>query len=435
MTTWRLFDGAGGRPGNGPATGTAFAGSYIAGNMFCVSQGGKWLTGYFWWVAASGQDTAPVGGFKFALWQLATSSTGVLVPGSVVSIASLTAGQWNFVPLPTPLLLAPSASNSYGSVYLAAIGYTAAAGFPSTQNVFGLGDPFANGIVNGPLIAPSSHYVGSTQDAGNAFAWTKPQCPFSTAGSDPSVIMPGSNDADDNLWIDIQISDQAPAGATFRAFPNMPQFVDPGSGAQATAFTLGLQFSVSQACQLKKIWHWSPSGATVLPTRCGLWNVGTQTEVAGSDNSSPTWSGAAGSGWISVSYASGPTLAAGTQYKVSTFTSDNVDPWFQAFPSWWGGAPGPFSSGFTQGPLTIPGNAAASPGQNSWNQGIAWTYPNTSTNPEYDAVDVELLPIAAPSTPAAVLFPQMTDSTFTPATGGWPQLGYAMAGGMRWYPA
>jgi hypothetical protein len=86
---------------------------------------------------------------------------------------------------------------------------------------------------------------------------------------------------------------------------------------------------------------------------------------------------------------------------VSTFTSDNVDPWFLASANWWGGSPGPFTSGIAQGPLTTPGNASASPGQNSWNQGITWTYPATSTNPEFDGIDVEVTPVpAAPQRPA-----------------------------------
>lgn len=403
------MDGLSGRPGNGPGTGTAYSGNYIAGTMFDVTSGGLWFTGYYWWIAASGQDTAPAGGFKFALWQLSDASLGILVPGSVTTVGSLTAGQWNFVPLSTPLLLTPCAGNSYGAVYLAAIGYVAAAGFPSSTHQFGSGNTYSAGITNGPLVAPSSHYTGSTQDAGNAFGWTKPQCPFTTTSADPSSVMPASNDLDDNLWIDVQVSDQAPANASYRTFPNSPAFVVPGFGAQASAYTLGLQFSVSQACQLTRIWHYSPPGSTVLPARCGLWDVNSQTEVAGSDNSSPSWSGAAGSGWISCTYSGGPTLTANTPYKVSTFTSDNVHAWFLASAGWWGGSPGPFTSGIVHGPLTTPGNAATAQGQNSWNQGITWTYPatgnlTTGASPENDGVDVEVTPLATVSQPPAFAY-------------------------------
>lgn len=396
MTTYRLLDGAAGRPGVGssgtqpPAAGSAFAGAYIAGTMFDVTQGGLWFQGYYWWVAVSGQDTAPAGGFKCALWQLSSGSAGIVVPGSVVTQATMQQG-WNFIPVPTPLLLTPCFSDSWGSVYLAAIGYTAAAGFPNTKNQFGATEPYSGGITNGPLRGPSSS--GGTAAAGRLFSWVKPQMPFTTAGSDPSTIMPAQNDVDDILWIDAQVSDQAPAGATYRTFPNSPAFVVPGSGAQALAYTLGLQFSVSQLSKLTRIWHYSPPGVTILPNRCGLWNVATQQEVAGSDNQAPTWSGAAGSGWVSTTYANGPLLHPGTNYKVSTFTNDNIDTWFLASASWWGGSPGPFTNGITQGPLVVPGNSGASPGQDSWNQSPTWTYPNTSTNPEFDGLDVEITPV------------------------------------------
>jgi hypothetical protein len=368
-------------------------------------------------VAASGQDTAPSGGFKFALWQINTASTGLLVAGSVISQPTMVAG-WNYVPLSTPLLLTPCFNNSHGAIYEAAVGYTAGLGFPSTAHQFGSGNPYSAGITNNNLVAPSSN-TGSA-GAGAFWAWTRYQAPYSTAGNDPSTIMPGVNDVDDNLWLDVQVQDTAPVSPTptYRTFPNSPAFVVPGTSAQNQAYTLGLQFSVSQTCTLTRIWHYSGSGATVLPTRCGLWNVSTSTEVVGSDNSSPTWSGAAGSGWVSVTYASGPTLSPGVNYKVSTFTSDNTDPWFLASDHWWGGSPGPFTSGITQGPLVVPGTASASPGQDSWNLGIVWTYPNTSTSPEFDGLDVEVtpaggVPLTGSITSVSTLAGTLTSTTLT----------------------
>jgi len=387
MTTTRLFPTT-----SGPASATPYSGPYVAGITFDVITGGQWFEGYWWWVCASGQDTAA--GQKFALWQLISGSSGSVVPGSVVTAGAFTPGQWNFVPVATPLLLAPCAADSYGAVYLAATGKMITTGFPQITAQFGSGDPYSAGIVNGPLVAPSSS--GGSAPAGGAFGWTKPQMPFSVAGSDPSVIMPGTNDSDAFLGMDVQVSTVAPAGATYRAYPNMPAFVVPGSSAQASAYTLGLEFTLSQPCALTRIWHYSPSGSSVLPSRCGIWDVATQTEVAGTDNQSPSWSGAAGSGWVSCDYTlSGVVLAANTAYKVSTFTSNNSAAWFMACANWWGGSPGPFSSGVTQGPLTFPGNSGATPGQDSWNQGTTWTYPATSTNPEYDGVDVEVAPVVS----------------------------------------
>jgi hypothetical protein len=389
------MDGASGRPGSGPSSGTAYSGPLIVGTMFCVTEGGQWFEGYWWWVPGTNGDTAS--GQVFCLWQLASASTGMIVPGSTVTAGALTPDAWNFIPVSTPLLLSPSSGNSYGAVYNAATGKTFTSGFPETKNQFGSGDPYSAGIVNGPLAAPSSS--GGSAAAGSAFSWTKPQCPFSTSSSDPTSAMPGQNDNDANLWLDIQVTDQAPSGASYRAFPNAPEFVVPGSSAQSAAYTLGLHFELTQESALTRIWHYSPAGVTVLPSRCAIWDAATQTEVAGTDNSSPAWSGAAGSGWVSCDYtSSGVTLATGTEYVVSTFTADNTDPWFLASASWWGGSPGPFSGGITQGPLEILANSAATPGNDSWHEGTTWTYPATSTNPEYDGLDVEVTPQSAPVT-------------------------------------
>ena len=399
MTTYRLMDGASGRPGVGssgtqpPASGTAYSGNYLAGLVFKVTSGSLWLSGYHWYVAASGQDTNPAGGTKFALWQIWGNSQQTFVPGSTVTSGTLTAGAWNFVALATPLLLAQ------GAVYEAAIGYVAASGFPLTANQFGASQPYSAGITNGPLHA----YGSSTGSDPTPF--TRVQMPFSTAGNDPAVIMPGLNDLNDILWLDVQVTDVAPASPRYRIFPNMPGATLTG-GSQSLAYTLGMQFSLSQSCTLQKIWHYSSPGSTVLPTRCAIWAVSGQTVVSGTDNTSPSWkkpdgtAASAGVGWIYVDYsASGVTLAPSTNYKVSTFTNDNVDPWFGATTGYWTSG-GNGSAGLAQGPLTAPNSAGASPGQNSWNTGITWTYPNTSTSPENDWIDVEVAPVvSAPSPP------------------------------------
>lgn len=393
MTLFRLMDGLAGRPGVGssgtqpPAAPTAFTGNYIAGLVFQVTSWGLWFPGYWWWVPGTGGQTTT--GQKFALWQVTGAGAGTLVPGSVVTAGALTAGQFNFVPLATPLAL------SSGVVYQAATGYVSAAGFPQNKNQFGAANPYAAGITSGPLMAYSS-LTGSAQVPSG---WL-PQEPFTTGAADPSVAMPTLNDADDLLWLDVQVSTVAPAGATYRAFPSMPVASLAGGGPQSLAYTLGMQFSLSQPCVLDRIWHYSPPTSTVLPTRCGIWNVAGQTEVAGTDNSAPAWSGAAGSGWVSCDYTgAGVTLNAGVNYKVSTFTADNVDVWFGTTTNYFSTGPG--AAGITAGPLTLPSNASASPGQASWNQGITWTYPNTSTSPENDWIDVEVTPAAAPPVTAA----------------------------------
>lgn len=61
-----------------------------------------------------------------------------------------------------------------------------------------------------------------------------------------------------------------------------------------------------------KVWVSSPSGCTGLPDTVGLFDLDASTSVF--EDTSPSWSGAAGSGWISHTPASPPTLTPGTNY-------------------------------------------------------------------------------------------------------------------------
>lgn len=391
MTDYSLFGSA----VPGPPSVVSYTGPYGAGVLFSVTSGGKWLKAYRWWVASSGQDTAA--GQKFALWQVNSQGlTPKLVAGSEVTAGALAPG-WNEIPLPSPLLLTPGAQQAYGAVYCAVTGYTAARGFPEAKNQFGSGDPLGAGVASGPLTGYSS--TGGSLPAGGAQNWGKPQQPFMLS-ADPAAAMPTANDSDAFLGMDVLVSDTPPSGAqSWRGFPNSPLFVVQGVSAQAMAYTIGLHFMLSQPCALTRIWHYSPPGSTILPSRCAIWDESTQTVVAGTDRQSPAWSGPAASGWVSCDYTtSGVTLQPGKEYVASVFTSDNTSPWFLAEASFWGGDPGPFSDGIAQGPLTLLGNASAHPGQDSWAQSPVWQWPGTSTNPEFDGLDVEVTPVAASGT-------------------------------------
>lgn len=416
MTTYRLMDGASGRPGVGssgtvpPSAGTSYSGSYLAGLVFQVTSGGLWFEGYWWWVPATTSQTTAQ---KFCLWQVDGSASGTLVPNSTVTSGTLTAGAWNFVALATPLLLPP------GIIYTAATGFVSTTGFPDTQGQFGSGDPYSAGITNGPLSAYSS-YGGSAAVPGD---W-QPQQPFSTGFSDPTAAMPGTNDADDLLWLDVQVSDTPPSGATYRTWPNMPVPIGISVPNTSNDYTLGMEFSVSQACTLKKIWHYSPTGSAVLPSRCGIWNVSTTTEVSGTDNSSPAWkdpsgsTASAGDGWVYCDYSSaGVTLSSGVNYKVSTFYgASTTNKWLAVTTGYWTSG-GPGASGFTAGPLSVPNSAGASPGQDSWNNGSTWTYPATSSSPENDWIDVEVAPSGGTSHTATASL-TVTPSLSAPRTRG-----------------
>ena len=388
MATYRLMDGASGRPGNGPSSPAAYSGNFLAGVLFSPLTEMLWLNGYYFWVCNTGQSTAAQ---TFCLWNRYSTSQQVLVPNSTVTSGTLTAGAWNYVPLAAPIQIAPAA------LYVAATGWVTTTGggtgFPVTNNQFGSGNPYTGGITNGPLTAWSDTGGGNTWAGGTAANYNLDQGLFSVAGSDPTVNMPngGSNSA--NFWVDVLVSDAAPGGysGSYRVWPNM---TDVGNYALDTAnnFTLGMEFSLSQACTINNVWFYSPATVTQLPTEIGVYQVSNTTLVA--SNNSPSWSGAAGSGWISAPLSG--TLAAGTKYKVAILNGAGSPAiWNAAVASYWSTGYG--GSGLTAGPITVYSNAGAdSPGQESYNLGASMTYPNTNAGPYSYGLDIEVTPQVTP---------------------------------------
>ena len=262
--TYRLFPST-----NGPSSAVAYSGSFLAGLVFQVTTGATWLDGFWWWVCPDGQPTSPQ---KFALWALYSVDTGVLVPEATVTSGPLTPGQWNYVPLAPPVPLAP------GACYNVCTGFSG--DFPDTNNEFGAGDPYSAGIVNGPLSAFSD------QSGSLPAPFMMPQGVFSVAGTDPTLNMPTVGYQSANFWMDLQVLTAPPAGTSYRLWPSYPRL--PGVASITTVgYTLANEFLLSQSCSLDSIWFYSGPGATALPTRCAIWDVGTQAEVAGTDNSSP----------------------------------------------------------------------------------------------------------------------------------------------------
>ena len=367
--TYRLFASV-----NGPATPVSYSGPFMCGVVFEVTTGGCWLDGYWWWVCPSGQSTAAQ---KFTLWCMYDGpDNGSLVPNTTVTSGTLTAGQWNFVPLPAPVPLA------IGATYVAATGFTG--GFPDTNNQYGSGDPYAKGIVNGPLTAYSD------ASGSNPSPFNTAQAVFSVASTDPTTLMPIYGSSTCNFWMDLQVDTNPPAGTSYRLWPGYPTV--PGAADSDTeGYTLGTEFLLSESCTLDNIWFYSASAAAALPTRCAIWNVSSQSEVSGTDNSSPAWSGAAGSGWVACAYT-GVTLPAG-DYKVSVFYGGGSR-WYRATNGYWGTA-GPGGSGIVAGPVSAPSTSAAtSPGQSTYNF-ATWAYPQTwssSGGGENYWLDVEVTP-------------------------------------------
>ena len=365
--TYRLFANV-----NGPATPVSYSGPFVSGVVCTVTSGACWLDGYWWWVCPSGQSTAAQ---EFTLWCMYDGpDSGSLVPNSTVTSGALIAGQWNFVQLPSPLPLA------IGATYVAATGFTGS--FPNTNSQFGSGDPYADGITSGPLLAYSDG-TGSRPSPFNTA-----QSVFSAASDDPTALMPIYGSSAANFWMDVQIDTNPPTGTSYRLWPGYPSV--PGhTSSETAAYTLGTEFTLSESCALDNIWFYSGSNAAALPTRCAIWDVGSQTEVSGTDNTSPSWSGAAGSGWVSCAY-SGVTLPAG-DYKAAVFYGGGSE-WYQSTSAYWSTGIG--ANGITAGPVTAPGAAAAtSPGQSTFKSGT-WGYPQSyaPVGGENYWIDVEVTP-------------------------------------------
>lgn len=387
MTSYRLWSST-----SGPDAADSYTpgSAFISGLVFCVT-GEAWFEGYWWWVASGGspaQGTSPV---KCALWNAYTNTTGTLVPGSVATSDTLIAGQWNWIPLasPIPLSLGGSSGMSppvnggdtgYGmGVYIAAIGCNGP--FPDTTNYWGASpDPGSNGITAGPLTAYSDTSGTMPSPSINI---SLHQGVFSTAGSDPSTTMPTSQSGTDNFWVDVQVSDYsgAPQGASLRLWPNLVQ-PNPGTDGDNTVAVSGTAFTLSRSCSLDKIWMFSPPGAAGFPTRTGIWNTDTQAEVSGTDNSSPSWlapgggAATAGGGWAYVDYSSaGVTLPAGN-YAVTFYNGDGALIYAEAH------------NYFFAGTDPVGGASVGGPGHNgvSWGGGIL-TAPKVASGPtvNYDS--------------------------------------------------
>jgi hypothetical protein len=411
MATYRLFPSIA-----GPSTPVSYGGDFLAGVLFCVTSN-CWFEGYWWWVCPSGQSTAPQ---KFALWQLYGDAQGNVIPGSVVTSGALTAGQWNFVPLPAPLQLSiGNVSGSGAAVYEAATGFSG--GFPDTGSQFGAGDPYASGIANGPLFAYSDQGASApAPSSAGAF-----QGAFGTAGTDPSVNLPAQGSSSSSFWIDLQVSDTAPAGysGSYRLWPNYPTVFPTVATIDTGEQTLGTQFSLSQPCALDSVWFYSPPFARALPASTQIWDAATQTLVSGT-NLAASWSGGVGSGWVANSYAgAGIVLPAGNYIATVYYGGGQV--FYLENRGYFGtyqGAAGPAAaSGISNGPLSSPSqaNAVNPPGGNScyFTGGSAPTYPDawdTHDGGENRWVDVEVTPSTATSSPTPAPTPSTSASTSAP---------------------
>src|SRR5262249_30349791 len=152
-------------------------------------------------------------------------------------------------------------------------------------------------------------------------------------------------------------------------------------------------------------------GATVLPSRCTIWDVLGQSVVAGTDNAAPVWknesggAGVAGGGWVYADYsASNIVLPSARNMIASVFKSGAVGNWRSfSIPSWGsGGLAGSAinigSAGLSNGPISAPSTASGVPLQGGFSgPNLAWAFPGSWDATENDWTDVEVQPVASGS--------------------------------------
>jgi len=403
MGTYRLFPST-----SGPSAPTDFGAGFdfVSGMGFWVTQKTMYFEGYWWWVCPSSQSTAPQ---KFCLWQDTGDADtkgdyGALVEASVVTSGTLTAGQWNWIPLPQPIPL---------SQYIAYRATTASPRYaPVTNGQFGSGGAYAAGITNGPLFAFADATSGNSGDvnffqAGN--------CTWQQGTLDPTSVYPGSGFNGFNLWVDVQVTDQVPAGASYRCWPNQPNPLYPPEAA--LPYTVSTQLAVSEPAQVLKFWFMSQAGNQKLPAICGIWDTETQQVVPGSVNNSPTWrlpDGSAagpGEGWCYCDYsAANLTLAANHSYRIAAGMYEPGFVWYSGDQGYWLTNGGGFPSqgvgaahGAGNGIIAcVPCGLATNPlSPCSQDNSGSWTYPNMM-EPDGDNyyIDLEVASASGGGTPS-----------------------------------
>jgi hypothetical protein len=423
MTSYRLWPSV-----SGPDSATSYSGSFISGLNFTVTQSNVWLEGYWWWVAGSNQSASPV---ECALWTVAGSYSGVLVPGSVAVSGTLVTGQWNWIPLAVPVQLAigyvagMTGGSSYSSSYCAAVGVNG--NFPDTGSYWGSG-PGSAGITNGPLFA----YSGSS----NSFPppYTRPQGCFVTAGSDPSLLMPSGASGTDNFWVDVQVTASPPSySGSYRIWPNKADTNSVTGSDSAVAYIVGTEVDLSVPVTLNYVHYFVPSGSPNLGTAADLWLISSGTQAA--QITSPAWvtesGGSVGSStglWVKAPFPGNTTVPPG-KYRVSVYNANGTSGAWGAKDAtsdyWYAGAG---QNGITWGPVTAPNftnaqlvnvydSSGTTGGQPCFAVGPPDQFPDLGTGiaPAQNYwVDLEVTPIASSSGSVTALgiphpFPDTTE--------------------------
>lgn len=184
------------------------------------------------------------------------------------------------------------------------------------------------------------------------------------------------------------------------------------NSGNSTPYVFGVEFEVPSSVSLTGIWFYSGPAATSLPTACALYNASTGVQISGTLNSAPTWSGAAGSGWVKCTY-SGLSLSSRTKYVAAVAHGSAV--YYQSANYWTSGAG---SSGITNGPLTAPASGSAVNGQAVYTSGPGMAFPNSTVSGYDFGVDVEVTPVKLIQAVAGNVTGNTLNITITPTGAG-----------------
>lgn len=142
--------------------------------------------------------------------------------------------------------------------------------------------------------------------------------------------------------------------------------------------TFGTIFTLGKSASLTAIWYYSGPSEAALPTECGIWDVASQAIVAGTDNNAPSWSGAAGSGWVKCAYNGSVVLDTRADGYITTVQfSGNKGYNTVAFP-------------FTSGIITAPAADVYSVTNAPYTLAGTFSFPSTSGGGLNWGADVEV---------------------------------------------
>lgn len=170
----------------------------------------------------------------------------------------------------------------------------------------------------------------------------------------------------------------------FRLWPSTN---GPASDANdSTAYTLGVEFHLSQPCTFTALYFWRAVLGDAIPSQGVIFKVSGQSQVPGT---SVTFTDPGTTGWIKATSNAGTVLAAHTPYIACVQVPSGTHSYSQTTHYW--DTTGPGANGLQNGPLIAPNSTTASgPGQDTFHTGSSLTFPTGMFNASNYWIDIEV---------------------------------------------